>query len=107
MNKHKLEDFKQGWFIGNFEPSLSKTEDVEIAVKKYQKGDYEPSHHHKIATEYTLILDGQVRMSGEEYGSGEIVVISPGESTDFLAETDVTTVVVKLPCAPNDKYIDP
>ena len=94
-----------GWFIGNFEPSLLKTNDVEVAVKKYKAGDAEKAHYHKIATEYTVILEGKVRMMGIEYNEGEILTISPMESTDFLALTDVTTVVVKVPGASNDKYI--
>lgn len=105
MNKVKLEDMIGGWFIGNFEPSLLKTNDVEVAVKKYKAGDAEEVHYHKVATEYTVILAGKVRMMGIEYNEGEILTISPNESTDFLALTDVTTVVVKIPGASNDKYI--
>jgi len=105
MNKVKLEDMIGGWFIGNFEPSLLKTNDVEVAVKKYKAGDSEEAHYHKVATEYTVILAGKVRMMGIEYNEGEILTISPNESTDFLALTDVMTVVVKIPGASNDKYI--
>jgi hypothetical protein len=75
-----------------------------VAVKKYQKGDRENAHHHKIATEFTLIIDGVIRMCGEEFFSGEIVKINPNEITDFEAITNVTTVVIKLPGANNDKY---
>jgi quercetin dioxygenase-like cupin family protein len=104
MNKAQLEDMIGGWFIGNFE-SLLKTNDVEVAVKKYKAGDAEEAHYHKVATEYTVILKGKVRMMEIEYNEGEILTIYPNESTDFLALTDVTTVVVKVPGASNDKYI--
>ena len=105
MNKAKLDDMIGGWFIGNFEPSLLKTNDVEVAVKNYKSGDAEDEHYHKVATEYTVILKGKVKMMGVEYSEGEILTIFPNESTDFLALTDVTTVVVKVPGASNDKYI--
>jgi quercetin dioxygenase-like cupin family protein len=105
MKKVKLKDMKGGWFIGNFEPSLLKTNDVEVAVKKYKSGDSEEAHYHKLATEYTVIIEGKVRMKGIEYNEGEILIIHPMESTDFLALTDVTTVVVKVPGASNDKYL--
>jgi len=105
MEKHNLNEMIGGWFIGNFEPSLLKTNDVEVAVKNYKAGDAEEAHYHKIATEYTIILKGKVRMMGVEYNEGEILTIPPMESTDFLALTDVTTVVVKIPGASNDKYI--
>ena len=105
MDKAKLDDMIGGWFIGNFEPSLLKTNDVEVAIKKYKTGDSEEEHYHKVATEYTVILEGKVRMMGIEHNEGEILTIPPMESTDFLALTDVTTVVVKVPGASNDKYI--
>jgi quercetin dioxygenase-like cupin family protein len=105
MKKHNLDDMVGGWFIGHFEPTLLKTDDFEVAVKIYKKGDYEENHYHKIATEYTLIMDGEVIMSGEKYSSGDIVVIKPNESVDFRALTDVKTVVVKTPSVANDKYL--
>lgn len=107
MKTARLEDMVKGWFIGNFEPSLAKTNDVEVAVKKYQQGDVETSHHHKVATEYTVIVRGRVRMNSREYAEGDIVVMEPGESTDFeCLENDTINVVVKLPGAENDKYLD-
>jgi quercetin dioxygenase-like cupin family protein len=95
----------KGWFVGNFEPSLLKTNDVEVAVKHYQMGDYEEWHYHKIATEITVIIDGEVKMNGSVYKKGDIVVIDPMEGTDFLAVTDAVNVVVKFPGANNDKYL--
>ena len=105
MEVSNLDDMIKGWFIGDFDPSLYKTEDVEVGVKCYKKGDYEREHFHKIAIEFTVILDGHVKMKDKEYGSGSIVKIMPGEATDFEALSDVTTVVVKIPGAKNDKYL--
>ena len=96
----------KGWFIGNFTPSLLKTNDVEVAVKTYNAGDYEEKHYHKIATEYTVITSGRVKMNNIEYGAGDIIVMEPGEATDFeCLENGTTNVVVKIPGANNDKYI--
>jgi hypothetical protein len=104
VEKHKLEDMVKGWFIGNFEPSLFKTNDVEVGIKKYSAGDYENSHYHKIATEFTVIISGSVEMNGVQYFENEIIKINPGIKTNFKAITDVITVVVKMPGANNDKY---
>lgn len=54
MKIGKLRDMKRGWFIGDFEPSLLKTRDCEVAVKSYRHGDHEGKHFHKIATEFTV-----------------------------------------------------
>lgn len=101
-----LSNMTKGWFIGNFEPSLFKTNDVEVAVKSYKAGNHEDKHYHKIATEYTVIIDGEVEMNGVRYKPGDIIVMEPGEATDFTAVTDSTNVVVKIPGANNDKYLD-
>ena len=94
-----------GWFVGNFEPSVLKTNDVEVAVKKYSKGDYEEAHYHKIATEITLIQSGRVFMFEKEFSEGDILVVEPGDTTSFEALTDAVTVVVKHPGANDDKYL--
>ena len=107
LERHQLARFTKGWFVGNFNPTLIPSDAVEVAVKHYKSGEHESSHHHKVATELTLIVSGRVRMSGEEIGPGEIVKIHPGQSTDFTALTDATTVVVKMPCVSGDKYPDP
>ncbi|MEJ7559233.1 MAG: hypothetical protein WKF66_13065 [Pedobacter sp.] len=104
LEKYRLEEMTRGWFVGNFTPTLFSTNDVEVAVITYKAGDVDKFHYHKIATEITVILNGTVRMSGETFGHGDIVTIRPGIATDFVALTDVTTVVVKLPGANNDKY---
>jgi quercetin dioxygenase-like cupin family protein len=106
LEKFKLEDMTKGWFIGDFDPSLFKTNDVEVGIKTYKAGDHEDSHHHKIATEFTVILSGSVEMNGQQFNSGDIIKIKPNVSTNFKALTDTSTVVVKVPGASNDKYVD-
>jgi quercetin dioxygenase-like cupin family protein len=104
MKVYNLADMTKGWFIGNFTPTALSTNHVEVAVKKYKAGEYEPVHHHKIATEITVITDGAVKMNNIVYKTGAILVIEPNTPTDFLALTDVTTTVVKYPGANDDKY---
>lgn len=104
MNKYRLESFKKGWFIGDFEPSLFKTQDVEVAIKSYKEGDFEDSHFHKVATEYTVVIDGSVLMNGVTYVGGDIIEIPPGEGTNFRALENSRCLVVKVPGAINDKY---
>jgi hypothetical protein len=107
MKKFSLNNFIKGWIVGQFDPSLIKTNEFEVGVKRYKAGDYEASHHHKIAQEITVIIFGEVEMNGTKYVENDIIVIDPNESTDFKCLTDVVTVVVKFPGASNDKYIDP
>lgn len=94
----------KGWFIGDFEPTCLRTQDVEVACKKYNAGDHEARHFHKVATEVTLVVSGSVKMCEHILGEGDMIVLSPGESADFLALEDAVTVVVKLPSVLGDKY---
>jgi mannose-6-phosphate isomerase-like protein (cupin superfamily) len=105
MKKYQLNEMTKGWFVGDFAPTIIPTQDVEVAIKHYKKGDCEERHHHKIATELTAIISGSVRMNGQEFSAGDIVLIEPGESTDFEVLEDCVTTVVKYPGAKNDKYL--
>ena len=105
MNQHFLRNFKLGWVVGDFSPTLIKNKDIEVAIKKYEKGDCETRHVHKIATEYTIVVSGIVKMNGVTYYDGDIVEILPNESTDFECLEDSTTVVIKTPSVVGDKYI--
>jgi hypothetical protein len=105
MVKHKLDNFFKGWILGNFEPTLHFTTDFEIAIKYYTAGDKEEKHYHKLATEYTAIVYGRVKMNDIEYTKGDIIEIAKNEATNFEVIEDTATVVVKLPSAKNDKYL--
>ena len=101
----KLQDMKKGWFIGDFSPTLFKTDAVEVAVKEYPADFQEEWHYHKVATEYTVIVSGEVEMNGRRYSKGDIIMIPPGEGTDFITLSPVVTTVVKFPGATNDKFL--
>ena len=105
MKQAKLKDMIRGWFVGNFEPSLYKTNDVEVAIQSYPAGAFEAAHYHKIATEITVVQSGTVKMFDKVWDTGDIIVVEPCEVTSFEALTDAVTVVVKLPGANNDKYL--
>jgi quercetin dioxygenase-like cupin family protein len=105
MKKKCLNNFTGGWFLGDFEPTLLSNAAFEVSVKYYRKGDNEPSHYHKLATEWTVITAGEVEMNGLRYSPGDIIEVAPGEITQFTAITDATTTVVKVPSIKGDKYI--
>ena len=105
MKVYNLKDMFKGWFIGNFDPSVLKTNDVEVGVQQYEEGEEEDGHVHKIASEITLVLEGRLLLNGKEYKEGDILIIEPNEPmTSFKTLTKVRTVVVKFPGANEDKY---
>lgn len=105
MKTFRLEDMKGGWFVGDFLPTCLSAKDYEVACKFYKGGDIEEAHVHKIATEITVIASGVVKMNNVEYKSGDIIVLEPGDATDFQVMEDTITVVVKVPSIAGDKYL--
>ena len=104
MKIFTLDKFLKGWFIGNFEPSVMKTNDFEVAVKFYKEGDKEKAHFHKVAQEYTIITEGTFEINGEMYTKGDIIHFEPHDVSHFQCIEDGSTTVVKIPSVVNDKY---
>ena len=105
MKVFNLQQMKKGWFVGDFAPTVLNSKNVEVACKQYNMGASEEAHYHAVATEITLIVTGRVRMFGQEWSSGDVILVEPGEATGFEALEDSCTVVVKIPSVKNDKYI--
>jgi len=104
-----LSNFKDGWFIGNFEPSIFKNCFFEVAYHKHSKGPGDPIHVHKIATEANYIIKGKIRLYKQSYSielqTGQIFVFDPGQPSkiDFLEDTEL--MVIKWPSVPTDKHL--
>jgi len=105
MNVFDLKDFKGGWFVGDFIPTLHPTTDFEVCIKRYKAGDHDQKHVHNLAVEYTVVVEGIVEMSGVKYHADDVIEIGKGEATDFTAITDAITCVVKIPCVVGDKHL--
>lgn len=106
MKTARLENMTKGWFVGDFYPTLYRTQNCEVAIKTYKEGDYEESHYHKVATEITVVISGRVKMFGRDFSAGDIIIVEPDDVTDFTALTDVCNCVVKIPGVKNDKYLE-
>jgi hypothetical protein len=105
MRVSRIEDMTKGWFVGAFEPSVLWTDACEVAVKRHNAGYSDEDHFHEVATEATVVVSGQARMMGRDCSAGDIIVVEPGETSNFLAVTDVILVVVKIPSVKGDKYL--
>ena len=105
MKYDHLDNMIKGWFVGALSPSVHSSEQFEVGVKHYSKGEFEGAHYHKVATEITVIVKGQVRMQNKIWKEGDILTIEPNEVTSFEALEDSTTVVVKVPGTLDDKYV--
>lgn len=105
MIRDHLSRFTGGWFIGDFEPSLTRSFDFEVCIKSFKQGTVEPLHHQRIATEITAVISGTCRIGSEVLNAGDLVLIPAMESADFEALSDITLVAIKMPSLPSDKVL--
>lgn len=104
MNVTNINDYYRGWLIGNFEPSLIKTDQFEVAVLTHKKNEVWPKHYHKIATEYNVLLEGKMTICGKDINKGDVFVIYPLEVADPIFLEDCKVLCVKVPSVIGDKY---
>ena len=105
MKKFKFENFIRGWLIGNFEPSILKTKEIEVGIKHYKKGEKEPKTIHKITFELTVVIFGSIKMHNETLNKNDIILLEPNDISSFECLKDSTLLVIKYPSNPKDKYI--
>ncbi len=106
MRTFDIGEMTKGWFIGDFEPTAFRTPNCEVAVRSYVSGVKELRHHHKVGTELTYVLKGEIVMANTVVSAGQGIVLEPGESSSFEALQDATLVIVKVPSVAGDKYLD-
>jgi quercetin dioxygenase-like cupin family protein len=104
MKKHNLSEFWRGWFIGNFEPALLKTDQFEVGMLTHTKGEVWPKHYHAKHTEYNLLVKGQMIICGQTINAGEIFVLEPNEIADPEFLEDCLVLCIKQPSIPGDKH---
>jgi len=105
MQINRIEEFVKGWFVGNFSPVILHSNDYEVAVKWFKAGETEPLHKQLVATEITVVIEGEIILGGKKFIKGDVVTIPPGESAAFESVTDSALVCVKNPSLPNDKVL--
>ena len=94
----------RGWFIGNFDPSILKTDLFEVGLLTHKKGEIWPRHYHIIATEYNLLISGSMTICGRTIEPGTIFVLEPNEVADPIFHEDCRVLCVKVPSVKADKY---
>lgn len=99
-----LKNMFRGWFVGNFEPSIYKTDQFEVGVLFHPKGEKWPKHFHKKAVEINVLISGKMVLNGEKLTPGNIFLIEKNEIVEPEFLEDCTIVCVKSPSIPGDKY---
>lgn len=106
MDVSRIEQFKGGWFIGDFEPTLLRSKGFEVGWKVHHRIEkIEPHIHHEV-TEYNLIAHGEMRVNNRHLIAGDLFILYKGERVDAEVLSDEAhVVVVKVPSIPSDKTL--
>jgi hypothetical protein len=104
MEIRRIEEMIGGWFIGNFEPSVFKTELFEVGYKLHKKDEPWPVHYHAVATEFNYLIRGRMVIAGKELTAGDIFTILPNEIADPVFIEDCEVITIKIPSVIGDKY---
>ena len=100
----KIDRMIRGWFIGNFEPTIYKTDQFEVGYLRHKKGEIWKAHYHAVSTEYNYLIRGKMIIQGRELNAGDLFVFEPGEIADPVFFEDCELIVVKTPSIPSDKH---
>jgi len=106
MKFGKFSNYRGGWLVGNFEPSLFKTDANDIGVLYCKKGDKGDGHFHKKHVEYNIILNGSVLIEDRTLDIGDIFIYEPTDKSYVEFLKDTILLVIKNPATKDDKYYE-
>jgi len=104
MKEANILQFTNGWFVGDFNPSIFKNPFFEVAHHQHIKGQKTFPHYHKVTNELNYIVSGELIVSKKYLKSGDMWIYEPNEISDVEFLTDVNLIVVRWPSIPSDKY---
>jgi len=106
MRFDNLKNYERNWVVGNFEPSLFKTESVDIGILYCKKNESGDLHYHLNHTEYNIIIDGCVNINNILLNKGDIFIYEPKDKSDLFFVEDTILLVIKNPSTKNDKHYE-
>lgn len=98
------DSMKRGWLVGNFEPSILKTDLFEVAYKKHKKDEYWPPHTHNEINEYNVLIKGKMKINNEFLEEGSVFIIPKEMLSHARFLEDCEVLCIKVPSVPSDKH---
>lgn len=97
-------NFKNGWFLGDFSPSIFRTKDFEVGIISHRKGEQWATHYHKLSREINFVIEGSLEVQDKVIVAGEFFVLEPWEISNPIFLEDSKILCIKIPSCPGDKY---
>jgi len=103
MKNYKLKDMKNGWLVGNFLPSVLKTNEFEVGILSHPKNQKWPAHYHNKLTEINVLLKGKMIINDKLIHEKDIFVLEPKEIAKPVFLEDCEVLCIKVPSIIGDK----
>lgn len=100
-----IKNMTRGWFIGNFEPSIYKTQNFEVGYLTHNKGEKWPIHYHEKMTEINVLIKGKMKLNDKIINEGDIFTFVPYGVADPEFIEDCKVLCIKVPSVINDKVV--
>ena len=109
MKISNINEYKNGWFVGDFDPSIFKNPFFEIGHHKHKANEETFPHTHKVTTELNYIISGELMIGNSEtteiLSAGDMWIYHAHDVSDVEFLTDVELIVIRWPSVPSDKYL--
>lgn len=101
----KMSDMFNGWFIGNFEPSVLKTDQFEVGYLFHKKDEKWPVHYHEKLTEINVLIKGKMILNDILITENTIFTIHKNDIACPIFLEDCSILCIKIPSVFGDKVI--
>ena len=98
-------NFIRGWFIGDFIPSIVKTDLFEIALLNHLKDEMWDFHYHRYMIEINVLIKGKMIINEQEIHEGNIFIFEKNQIACPKFLEDCSILCIKVPSVKNDKII--
>jgi choline kinase len=99
------ENMVRGWFIGDFLPSILRTQEFEVGFGDHFVNQKWPYHIHDDMEEYNYVLEGSLQLSGIDYHTGDFFMFERGTPAIPSFATHCKIVCIKSPSVRGDKRV--
>lgn len=102
MEKINMKKMKRGYFIGDFEPSAFRTNQVEICYKGASKYTLDAGYYRKIDVQFIFLNRGTAEINGKKFKKFDLIKFEPGEVINIFALTNIEMTIIRFPGTKGD-----
>ena len=97
--------YTRGWLVGDFEPSILRTKEMDVGWMVHEKDEIWDFHYHQTCVEINFLVSGRMKINEEFIEPGQMFVFEKNIIACPLFLEKCTVLCIKIPSAPGDKCI--